>query len=396
MNRWHPSNFTVYLIFFLLCFIPTNIFFIDGIDSLVLLVVTPLLLLFAISKYSYYLKNKEIRLYFIWFLWVCLTCLTALVPSYSFNLLKTIAGGMMMSLIYYLFSHERKLVPFLYAVYIVILLAEIYYASHTFVGLDLGIDTRANDEKLNANSLAYMTFYSICGIYLLGDLIRNNRISQACRIAFFAMVFVAVYVAFITASRQVLPTALTVWLLLFCQRYAKRLNAGKVIFIAIIAIVGFYLYSHMFESMYSGSLLAARTEHTDQTDTRFLIILEALDISKTHLLFGIGPGNFVHVSQLGIFSHNSYAEILVSSGIMGLILYLTIVVQFIKNQLKRYRITNDSVFFTFFLIGFIWAVYNLLYVFYVGVYLIPFLFLLMGHSDAIYKEKQFKSIRKIG
>lgn len=385
MRKRSLSNFTIFIVFFLLAFIPTNIFFIDGIDSIVLLVVTPLLLLFAISKYSKCLKNKEIKLLFVWFLWVCITCCTALVPSYSFNLLNTIAGGVMMSLIYYMFSHEKKMIPFLYGVYIFILIAEIYYASHTFVGM--GTDIRANDEKLNANSLAYMTFYSICGIYFLGELVNNKRISKIFKIAFFVMVLVAVYVAFITASRQVLPTALTAWLLLFVQRYVKKINAGRVVFIIIIAISGYFLYSYVFESMYSDSLLATRTEHTDNTDTRILVLYEALEVSSKHLFFGVGPGNFVHLSQLGIFSHNSYAEILVSSGLLGLFLYLAIVTQFLKQQLRRYRITNDQIFLSIFMIGIVWTVYNVLYVFYVGVYLIPFLFLLMGHSDFLYREK---------
>lgn len=395
-NRGFPTKFTTYLIFFLLCFIPTNLFFIDGIDSVVLLVVTPLLLLFAWYKESIHLRTKEIQLYFVWFVWVSLTCFTALVPSYSFALLKTIAGGVMMSLIYYLFSHEKKLVPYLYAVFVVILCAELYYASHTFVGLELGTDVRANDLKLNANGLAYMTFYAICSIFILGELASNKALQKVFRLVFFFMVFVAVYVAFITASRQVLPTAMAAWGLLFFQRYASKINASRFILIVGIAIIGYYLYTNAFESMYSNSLLAMRTERTDQTDTRYLVLIEALEVSANNLFVGIGPGNFSHLSKYAIFSHNSYAEILVSSGLLGLILYVTIIVQFLKKQLRRYRMTKDSIFFSFFLIGVIWAVYNVLYVFYVGVYLIPYLFLLMGHSDAIFKEEQFKSIRKIG
>lgn len=391
-DKSFPSKNTIFILFFLLCFIPTNIFFIDGIDSVVLLVVTPALLLFACRKESFYLKTREIQLYYIWFIWVAITCFTAIVPSYSYNLLKTIAGGVMMSLIYYLFSHERKLVSYLYAVFIVILCAELYYASHTFVGLELGGDIRANDIKLNANGLAYMTFYSICSIYMLGELVKNKILLRVFRLGFFCMVFVAVYVAFITASRQVLPTAMAAWILLFCQRYAKKLSLGKIVIIVSVAIIGFYLYTHTFESIYSNSLLAARTERTDQTDTRYLVLLESLEVSASNLVFGIGPGNFSHLSKYEIFSHNSYAEILVSSGLFGLVLYVTIIIQFLKKQIRRYRLTNDSIFFSFFIIGIIWALYNVLYVFYVGVYLIPYLFLLMGHSDAIYREKRFKTI----
>lgn len=386
MSIWKPSYIAIFSIFFLLCFIPTNIFFIDGIDSIVLLVVTPLLLLFSISKYPNCLSNKDLKLYYAWFVWVVFTCFTAINTSYSLHLLKTITGGVMMSLIYYLLSHNRKILPYLYAVFVVILFAEIYYASTTFVGLNLGVDARANDEKLNANGLAYMTFYSICSIFFLGELTKNNKLSYIFKIAFFLMVPVAVFVSFITASRQVLPTSLSAWLLLFVQRYFRKLNFKTILVVLIIGIVGYYLYNHIFESLYSDSLLALRTERTDESDTRFLIIKEALQVSSGNLIFGIGPGNFVHVSRLEIFSHNSFVEILVSSGLLGLILYIAILYRFLRQQIRRYRITKDTTFYSLFLIGLIWSGYNLLYVFYVGVYLIPFLFLMMGHSDSRYNE----------
>lgn len=392
MSRRALADTTVYLIFFLLCFIPTNIFFIDGIDSLVLMVVTPLLLFYSLKRYSNYLKNKEISLYLCWFIWLVITCITAVRPSASFQLLKTISGGVMLSLIYYMLAHEKKLIPYLYTGYIVILLAEIYYANTTFVGEALGTDIRANDVKLNANGLAYMTFYSLCSIYVLGELEIDKRLSTIVRVGFFFMIFVTVYVALITASRQVLPIALSAWLLLFFRRYVKNMNAPRALLIVLLVIVGYYLYSHVFESLYSDSLLATRTERTDNTDTRYLVIVEALEICSNNLLVGVGPGNFVHLSRYGIFTHNSYAEILVSCGVLGLILYLLIIINFLKNQIKRYRRTKDALFYSFFLIGLIWAIYNILYVFYVGVYLIPFLFLLMGHSDCLYREKYSKQI----
>ena len=392
MSRRSLADTTVYLIFFLLCFIPTNVFFIDGIDSIVLTVITPLLFFYSLKRYSVYLRNKEILLYLCWYIWLVITCITAVRPSASFQLLKTISGGVMMSLIYYMLSHEKRLIPYLYIGYIVILIAEIYYANTTFVGEELGTDIRANDVKLNANGLAYMTFYSLCSIYILGDLDIGKKITFVFRVGFFFMIFVTVYVALITASRQVLPIVLSAWLLLFFRRYVKKINASRLLLIVVLIIAGYYLYSHVFESIYSDSLLATRTERTDNTDTRYLVIVEALEVSANNLLVGIGPGNFVHLSKYGIFTHNSYAEILVSCGVLGLILYLSIIINFLKKQIKRYRRTKDALFFSFFLIGIIWAIYNLVYVFYVGVFLIPFLFLLMGHSDCLYREKYSKQI----
>lgn len=390
-RNWVPSKATVFIIFFLLCFIPTNVFFIDGIDSIVLLIATPLLLMFSVIKYPNCLRNRDITLYFIWFFWVVFTSITAINSSVSFAYLKTLAGGVMMSLIYYLLAHNEKLLPYLYAVFIVILAAEIYYTNTAFVGYDLGVDIRANDQKLNANSLAYMTFYSICGFYFIGEMVENKTMNKVFRILFFLMVPVAIFVSLITASRQVLPTSLGAWFLLFYQRYMRHMKKSNVFIIILIAIAGYFVYNKMFEPYYADSMLATRTESTDATDTRFLVLKEALQVSSEHLLVGVGPANFVRLSKYHIFTHNSYMEMLVSSGLMGLFLYVAIIYRFLKKQIKRYRATNDRTFFSLFLVGLIWAIYNFLYVFYAGVYLIPFLFLMMGHSDYRYRTLRLQT-----
>lgn len=381
----HPHSWIDGIIFCCLCFIPTNIFFFDGLDSITLSVLTPLIFLYALYTNREYVNSRDLTLVVVWFLWIVITSFTAVSPSASFKLLRVISGGLMMGGIYYLLAHKEKNIPYLYAAYIVILIAEVYYATNV-----LAIDTvettmRANDSKLNANSLAYMTFYSICGIFVIGDMV-DDKYKKIFYLLFFAVVPISVFIAFITASRQVLPTSLSVWVVLFVIRYMGRFSVKGTLVFIVAAIISYYAYINVFLPMYSGSLLELRTEGTDQTDTRFLVLEEAMNVALDNILMGIGPGNFASMSRWGIFTHNSYMEILVSSGIIGLMLYVAIIWRFLQNQYRRWKITHDKMFLSLLIIGAFWAAYNVLYVFYVGVFLIPFFFLLMGHSDCIWRK----------
>ena len=60
---------------------------------------------------------------------------------------------------------------------------------------------------------------------------------------------------------------------------------------------------------------------------------EALSMIKQHLFFGIGLGNFK--GKHSLFVHNSYLQIWIELGILGIISYVGIIFMSIKNVIKR-------------------------------------------------------------
>jgi O-antigen ligase len=72
------------------------------------------------------------------------------------------------------------------------------------------------------------------------------------------------------------------------------------------------------------------TEKGDNGGQRMEIWQAAIQMTKDNPWFGIGPGNFQNVietydSQLArMFSHNSFLNVLAETGVIGLLLYLSV------------------------------------------------------------------------
>lgn len=62
---------------------------------------------------------------------------------------------------------------------------------------------RLNDAKLNANTMAYYTFYATMAAFLLSDMVQSINYRKLFKILFLAMIPIS-FVAIVTASRQVL------------------------------------------------------------------------------------------------------------------------------------------------------------------------------------------------
>jgi O-antigen ligase len=133
-------------------------------------------------------------------------------------------------------------------------------------------------------------------------------------------------------------------------------------------------------------VLADRIARTVVADDRFELIINGFLIGLQHPITGVGPGNVIlHLGGVNS-THCSYAELFAASGLLPLVLFIILVVIFILEQWRRYRHTKNNLFLYFFTTGVFWAVYNFFYEFYLDLWLMSFLFLLIGHSNQYYKE----------
>ena len=147
----------------------------------------------------------------------------------------------------------------------------------------------------------------------------------------------------------------------------------------------------IFEGYFSNSLLATRSMESISDDSRFHLIQQAFDEGTTYPLLGMGPNNFV--LKYGQFTHNTYLELLVSSGFPAVLIYIGILLRFICLQFKRFRKTGDRTFLMFFIYACTFFVDNIFYVFVGNMWLMGLFFIVVGHSEQYYKNYIYETKR---
>lgn len=124
----------------------------------------------------------------------------------------------------------------------------------------------------------------------------------------------------LTFSRGVL-VAFLIWLIWYSFNF-KTMRKNTVIQLLILICIIISI---------KGVLDSGARKVIDSSSmTRIMLIKESLNISFSNLLLGVGAGNLSSVSQYGQTSHNLYLELSGSTGIIGLILFLFIILNYFK------------------------------------------------------------------
>ena len=337
------------------------------------------------SKYNY--KNIYVKWLIILYVWLGLTYFTAYDQLLAARELRRFLGCAILCVAIANLSDRSKNTLWLYGIYIIIFMAAIKYARDTFfVGTYNISNSRVNDRNLNANTLAYYTFFMDCTIFILGDLVKEKMMRKAFRLLFFLSIAATFYVAIFTASRQVLIINIPLFLFFIYLRYFRHAGAGRkfvaVMFLAIALIgVGGYALT-----VYNSSYLKVRSETKIKDDARTRLLKEAIAVGDEHPIIGVGPGNFVKFSSTHHFSHCSYTELYANEGVIGLSIYVYLMYLFISRQYRYLKRTRDQKFLVFLVIAIIYAFYNIFYVFYVDLWLMGFFMLIASHSLSIYRQ----------
>ena len=360
----------------------------NALNPLALYGAIPIAFILSFKDYNCLKKNRYIKLLSILFLWVGFTYFGATYMVEANNQMKNILGVFVLSVTLANLSSDKRCLPWLYIVYLLLFIQAIVYAQNHIMagGFDTATD-RLNDDKLNANTVAYYTFFITFALYELGNkyLTPNKIFVKVFRILFLAMYFVSFIVAIYTASRQVLLIQIPLLALLTYMRYVSGASVKRKIAFVFIAISVLAASSSMIADMYDNSFLKVRAEKEVKDDARSLLIQDAIKVGVEHPVMGVGPGNYVRYSFSSHFSHCTYTELFANTGILGLLIYSYLLWTFVYTQYRRYRLYRDKTYMVFLICGLIFIFDNFFYVFYVDLWLIGFFTLLASHSEQYYK-----------
>lgn len=358
-------------------------------NSIVLYGILPFVAIVSFFQEKKININQYTQIFYILFIWLILTSLFSVSIESSFQNVKRTLGSVLACYIFAVQAKRRQFIPFLYIVFIVLFLSSINYAvNNILINIDeIGSRQRVSDEMLNANTLAYYTVYVTFICFLLGEIVKSNKLQRIFQLLFFGVIPLSFWVALITASRQVLIIQIPLIAVLCFLRYVKFGTAKTKIIILLLIIILLAYFADSVIGQYNNSYLAERSEVSITEDSRFILIKESIQLGLNNLFVGVGPGCVSSFTTERAFAHNTFLELFAGTGIVGMIIFIVLVWKYIKTQIIRYKKTDDKLFMYFIVFGFIFLVQQFLYVFYASLWLMGFFMLVATHSDTYYKSK---------
>ena len=366
----------------------------ESLNTVALYAALPIAFVLSGFRIGEIVPNKYVAILITIYLWDCLSSLWAVYPESVNRELHRILGAFLLAYIMASKGKDMNLCKYLYLTYFVLYVGAWYYSfNNSLIVMDMISDAdRLNDDKLNANTMAYYTFYVTMGSFLLSDLVQPGICRMLLKYIFVAMVPVSFFVAIVTASRQVLVIQIPLMGFLMYERYIKEADSKKKMLFFISVIIAAVAILPMALDIYDNSYLAIRSQKELDEDSRWFLLKDAIQVGFNHFPLGVGAGNYINYSYNNHFSHCSYTELFANNGLVGLCLYCYMIFLFLKVQWKRFKKTNDRKFIVFLVFGIVYAFDQLFYVFYIDLWLIAFFVLVATHSDTYYKCKVLNTL----
>jgi O-antigen ligase len=200
----------------------------------------------------------------------------------------------------------------------------------------------------NANVAA---MYAISIVWVLSSLLFRPKTNFIFRLLFIVFIGIALFILFFSGSKKgyigiALFVFLEVWLFVQKNKSSFLKLAITLIFgIVLIVSIVYFIYSSPF---YSRLVRMIQDTDTGSTGARIYAFKAAIHLwlDNVHNFFlGIGHGNFQNHNLLGIYSHSTISEILVSSGIIGFSVYFGALGLLLKNLYVQSKLISKTIHF---------------------------------------------------
>lgn len=388
-------NICAFLAVAFLAFFAVASYAIEGMQRTALWVAIPSAAVLSFLAYPQLKFNIYMKLQLALYLWIAFTALFAHYPVLAGGQVRRIFVCFLSIFCFNQLAMKQGMVKWLYVVYIIFYLGMLYYAGTHILDADFDYtENRLDDDKLNANMIAYFTFFTTYIVFMMAEIVKAKWIRLAFLIIFLISPVWSFAAAILTGSRQIIVIQVPLIVVLFYIRYLKNQSSiRKLLFVFAGIVAGIFLIQKGL-SLYESSFLSHRNEESYMEDTRLKLITDALEVGITHPLVGVGPGCFGKYKYGRSFSHCNYVELFANCGLLAMILCIVMYWFFIKIQWKRYKRTKDRAIFTFLLFGLMFALDNIFYVYYTNPWLMSFFFLVAMHADNYYRDKYQMDIHK--
>lgn len=332
--------------------------------------------------------NSYLKYLFLLFLWSGFTHIFAIDPELSWTSMIRMLGVFGFCTILGHLSTYRNCFNWLNLIYIIFLLICLIYARTNILhdNIELDSDERLNSQNLNANFFAYLSFFACISVFYFGNCFENKYLTFINKIFFILFIPLSFYITILTASRQFLIILLPLIAVLLWRRYLKRSALITKIASIIIFCFAFLYCADYVEDVYNNSLLKERNEKIED-DTRIFLIDKAIEVGFENPIVGVGPNNFLKFGN-GQFSHNSFTELFANSGIIAVLIYIFILLYFLKNQILLYKKYKQSRFVLFLIFGIFYIIANNFYVYYTNIWLMGYFIMIASNGLNSYADSE--------
>ena len=373
-----PKHIVFCLIWLLLCFAAVVPYY-EQLNKVALYVLIPLVFVLTFICVTPKIPNRYFTGLSVLYGWVCFTAFFAYNAEVAQVELHQVLGCVLLCYILASWAKYPKAIPWIYSIYIFLFSGAVYYAYNGILegGLDLIGRVRVGDDILNANKLAYYTFYLTFVFFILGEIPLHGLLQKVFRVLYWSCFPIIIGIAIATGSIQVPILIIPFAVSLLCIRYWGTKESHKIwqriLLIVILAGAFIYIVPKIME-LIEASTLGSRIAAGGSTEERLTLLKEAWALGLEYPLVGVGPGNFRLFSSPALFSHNTYVELFANTGFIGMLIYLILTTSFC---IKCWR---DKEWY-FLLFGLFYIAYQFFYVFYADLWLMGFWIIVITHED---------------
>lgn len=208
--------------------------------------------------------------------------------------------------------------------------------------LSQGINIKVLGDGWNANSIAIRL---AIGMVFIGYLFCMERERfRRRKLLYLVSVIAASFTIIFSGSRTGLMMLVGILFTVVFTLNNKRMIKAMIISFGLIA-VAYYLIMNV-ETLYNiigyrvrNLLLFTRHEEVNEGSVyiRQALIQKGIDWFMQRPLFGYGLGTFSYLNGGGYYSHNTYVELLVGGGLVGLIVFFMPLLHIVKSVLQHWK-----------------------------------------------------------